>query len=66
MFKMIGRYWRKRQRQIDIDILWPTCKEQANNISHARGIFYIHCMMDEAWTRDYKPTQIVQIIEGLH
>lgn len=47
---MIMRWWRARQRRIDIAILWPACKEYAGDLDQARAAFAIHAYMDPAWT----------------
>jgi hypothetical protein len=41
--------WHARQRQIDIEILWPVCCSQAPNLDHARAAFAFHAFHDEAW-----------------
>jgi hypothetical protein len=45
----IVKLWRARQRRIDLEILWPICKENARDIQHAREAFYIHAQLDPAW-----------------
>ncbi len=42
-------WWHKRQRTIDIQILWPLCKEHAQNLDQARAAFAVHALRDEAW-----------------
>lgn len=49
MFKRLQKWWRKRQRNIDVEILWPSCKQIAPNISKARTAFFLHCINDDAW-----------------
>lgn len=41
--------WRERQRSIDLRILWPTCKEQASDLDHAKMAFAMHAFHDPAW-----------------
>ena len=52
------RIWRllldwgpNRQRSIDLEILWPVCKEQAVDLDHARAAFLCHAFHDPAWLR---------------
>ena len=59
------RWWRKRQRSIDLQILWPVCRREASNIQDARGAFYVHCMMDQAWIADFTEDQIIETCEAL-
>lgn len=46
-------FWHKRQRQIDIDILWPACKKEAEaqgyDLDTARAAFAAHALNDHAW-----------------
>ena len=41
--------WRERQRSIDLRILWPSCKEQAVDLDHAKAAFAMHAFHDPAW-----------------
>ena len=41
--------WRQRQRSIDLRILWPVCKEQADDLEHAKAAFAMHAFHDPAW-----------------
>lgn len=38
-----------RRRQLDLQILWPTCKEHAQDMDHAKTAFAVHCYNDPAW-----------------
>jgi hypothetical protein len=40
-----------RRRKIDIEILWPMCKEQATTLDDARAVFAHHALHDSAWRR---------------
>lgn len=50
---MIRRFFRRwiqrRQRQIDIEILWPAILEKANDIEHAKTAFISYAVEDPAW-----------------
>jgi hypothetical protein len=41
--------WRKRQRAIDLDVLWPACKQEAPDLDHAKAAFAVHAFHDPAW-----------------
>jgi hypothetical protein len=49
MMRWLLNLWRSRQRAIDLDILWPTCKEQAADLNHAKAAFAMHAFHDRAW-----------------
>jgi hypothetical protein len=49
MIRWLVSKWHAKQRAIDIDILWPACKEQAYDLDHARAAFAIHAFQDSAW-----------------
>lgn len=42
-------WWHRRQRDIDIRILWPVCKENAHDMDHAKLAFAYHALHDPAW-----------------
>jgi hypothetical protein len=65
MLKWIGKWWRKRQRNIDIKILWPACKKQALTLDMARNVFIVHAMDDPAWTTDFTEAEILKFICNL-
>jgi hypothetical protein len=44
------RWWHARQRQIDLDILWPVCCAEARDLDHAKMAFAVHAFNDTAWT----------------
>ena len=49
MIRWLRDWWRNRQRDIDLKILWPICKENASDIHMARAAFAFHAFNDEAW-----------------
>lgn len=70
----IGRWWRKRQRRIDMEILWPSIKDDAlhgqaskdrPSLYLARSAFRMHCLSDPAWTKDLSLIQIEEIVGRL-
>lgn len=60
---LIGR-WHKRLRSIDIDILWPSCRDGAPDLVTARAAFTIHACHDHAWS-NLSNDEINRIIDGL-
>lgn len=65
MLIAVLRWWRKRQREIDKQILWPACRDGAATLQEARGAFYVHCLLDDAWRLDLTQDQIIQECERL-
>lgn len=75
MIAWIEKLWRKRQRGFDERFLWPTCKEAAQEVYtnvplddwmiEARKAFFVHCMMDDAWTKDMTSKEITDYIMKL-
>jgi hypothetical protein len=49
MVKWLLDWWHNRQRQIDLDILWPVCKQQAPDLDTAKAAFAFHAYRDRAW-----------------
>ncbi len=47
--RWIINWWRGRQRQIDMDILWPVCVENARDLDRAKAAFAAHAFNDPAW-----------------
>jgi hypothetical protein len=49
LWRLILAWWHARQRQIDMDILWPICRREANDLDHAKAAFAVHAYNDPAW-----------------
>lgn len=49
MIRWLIRRWHARQRAIDLDILWPSCKNLAQDIDYAKAAFAVHAYNDPAW-----------------
>jgi hypothetical protein len=60
-----GKRWRARQRKIDLKILWPLCKEMAEDLDQAKAAFMMHANHDEAWTADFTEAELVTYISNL-
>lgn len=49
MIRWIIDRWYMHQRAIDLNILWPACRDQARDLEAARRAFMIHALHDTAW-----------------
>lgn len=49
LFRRFQFWYAARQRRIDIQILWPACKQQTSHLIHARDAFREHAFNDDAW-----------------
>jgi hypothetical protein len=49
LWRLIVAWWHARQRRIDLDVLWPICRREANNLDHAKAAFAVHAYHDPAW-----------------
>ena len=64
LFCWLRNWWWKRQRAIDMEILWPACKAQARDLDHAKAAFAVHAFNDPAWVRYYEG-DLVKVIDAL-
>ena len=62
--RSIDRFIHAPRRKIDLDILWPVCREQAPDLDHAKAAFAVHAFNDRAWTV-LGDDEIERIIDGL-
>jgi hypothetical protein len=46
---MLIRWWYRRLRRLDLQILWPSCKKQASDLDNAKAAFAVHAFHDRAW-----------------
>jgi hypothetical protein len=61
---LIRLWWQRRQRAIDMDILWPACCAQAPDLDHAKAAFAMHAFNDPAW-QALGDEEIVRFIDRL-
>lgn len=47
--KWLRKFWYARLRDLDLQLLWPSCKEQARDLDYAKAAFAAHAMNDRAW-----------------
>ncbi len=64
MIRRLIKWWRARQRQIDLDILWPACRDQAADLAAARNAFLLHVSQDSAW-QDLRWQDACEIVSKL-
>jgi hypothetical protein len=64
MIRWLFGLWYARLRRIDIELLWPTCRDKAQNLDHARAAFAVHAFHDRAWLV-LGDDEILEIIDGL-
>ncbi len=57
--------WWQRQRDTDLNILWPACKEQTPDIEIAKAMFALHVFKDSAWIEFYGKEKLLNFIEKL-
>lgn len=49
MIRWLLNWYNARRRAIDLEILWPICKEKATDLDHAKAAFAVHAFNDPAW-----------------
>lgn len=58
-------WYNARRRKIDIDLLWPACKQAAgDDLEKAHTAFKSHCCLDDAWSSLHMD-EIERIVDGL-
>jgi hypothetical protein len=62
--RRLMNWWRSRQRATDLQILWPSCRDLAQDLDHARAVFAFHAFNDPAWL-SLGEDEIVRIIGAL-
>ena len=64
MMAFILAPWHAYQRQLDIRILWPQCKQATDDLDHAIGAFMMHTIHDPAW-RNLSDEEVNRIVAEL-
>ena len=62
---IIRRWFDKRRRKMDVEILWRVCLEVGGNRDTAKKVFYWHVMSDPVWTDYYSEDELCQIVSDL-
>ena len=79
MLKKLGKWWRKKQREMDMEILWPQCLHRANKeceadrwrgspytaLDLAKISFSAHAFLDDAWKKDFTHDEIKEFVDNL-
>ena len=65
MVRWLINRWHARQRAIDLEMLWPSCKKYADNLGTAKAAFAVHAFNDKAWLC-LGEKEIIRQIERLH
>jgi hypothetical protein len=50
LWALIRMGWQRRQRRLDMEVLWPACLEVSPDLDRAKAVFAAHCLHDPAWT----------------
>ena len=66
LVRLIRMWWRRRQRTIDCEILWPSLVAAAEgDVRWAQNGMLLHCMSDAAWRDELSEVEIYQAIAKL-
>lgn len=65
MLKWLREWWWARQREQDMQLLWPVCKEQAPTLEHAKAAFAVHAYDDPCWIDYYGHDELRAFIDNL-
>ncbi|WP_135210396.1 hypothetical protein [Vitreimonas flagellata] len=63
--RWIRDWWWARQRAIDLEILWPSCRDNAPDLDRAKAAFAVHAFNDPAWIGFYGRERLASFIDGL-
>lgn len=65
IIERVRNLWWARQRKIDLEVLWPACKEHTRNIAAARAAFAMHAFSDTCWIGYYGKQELMEVIGAL-
>jgi len=65
VFRRMGDAVRKKQREDDLEILWPQLVKASINIGQARTAFFLHCTTNDHWTNDYTYDELADFVGEL-
>jgi hypothetical protein len=66
-FKVIERikkWLRRRERSVDMTMVWPQFRALAPTLEIAREAFFQHISGEEAWTKDY-PVEVLRVLANV-
>ena len=58
MLQSVRRWFAKRQRQIDIDTLFPVIREECATTEQAAYAIWAHMIRDPAWSKSFTIQQL--------
>jgi hypothetical protein len=65
----ITRWWRRRQRSVDVKVLWPACKEAARaqgwSIDAAKVLFEQQIREEPYWYKDFDEERLQRLLSNL-
>jgi hypothetical protein len=61
----IRRWFDRRRRRMDVEILWRICRENAPDLDHAKAAFFMHVMNDPAWSEYFTEAELCQFVSDL-
>ncbi len=57
--------WWERQRNTDLNILWPACKAQTPDVEVAKVMFTLHAIQEPAWIEFYGKEKLIDFVDTL-
>jgi hypothetical protein len=66
LFALMRMWWQRRQRAIDLDMLWPICCAHAPDLDTAKAAFAMHALRDPAWQAlgEHEVIRFIDRLEG--
>ena len=65
LYERLRDWWWQRQRNMDLNYLWPACKEQADTLAKAKAVFAMHAFRDACWIKYYGKEGLLDFIDRL-
>ena len=50
---------------MDLNYLWPACKETADTLEQAKAVFAMHALRDACWIKYYGKEGVLDFIDRL-
>ncbi len=65
LYQRLRNWWWKRQRNMDLNYLWPACKQTAPTMAVAKAMFASHAFRDACWIKYYGAAGLETFIDDL-
>lgn len=65
MIRLFMSWFHAVNRRTDMRILWPICKQHAEDLNHAKAAFFLHVANDPAWTDHYSWDELTLYVDKL-